>query len=64
MNITLHLPDSELLEAALRYFPIRDGYPSTEDWCVAQILNAAASEEDDLSELQRTWDENLRPKGS
>jgi len=62
MNITLELPDDELLEAALRYFPIRDGYSSPESWCVAQILNAAASEEDDLTELQHTWDKNLRPR--
>jgi hypothetical protein len=62
MNITLQLPDNELLEAALRYNPIRDGYPSTEDWCVGLILGAVASEETDLAELDRTWFEDMKAR--
>jgi len=66
MTLTLKLPDSDLLDAALRFQALKEGYPSLEDYCIAAILVGPASEDDfdgPIAQLYDRWAKGLGEKG-
>lgn len=63
MQITVELPDDPLIEAAIRYNAVADGYRNAKDWFEQLVISALQSEsqfDSKLFSLCAEWNEDLR----
>jgi hypothetical protein len=65
MTITVELPDSPLLDAAIRFDSCNSGYRSVEDWAAMTLISVLESSEPSGSPLARIceqWHDDLHKR--